>query len=167
MRSVVEENARDLLTYFARRATVLDDAADLVSETMLTAWRRVRDLPVDPQGARMWLFGIARRVLANYHRGQRRGDALAERLRLELAVAQTARGYLASNEQTEIRAAVAQLPPKLREITALVHWEGFTLTEAAQIIGIPASTARGRYATARAALRDLLKVDAVAERRGF
>jgi RNA polymerase sigma-70 factor (ECF subfamily) len=45
--------------------------------------------------------------------------------------------------------AVAALPDELAELVRLVHWDGFRLVEAAELIGISASTARGRYARAR------------------
>jgi DNA-directed RNA polymerase specialized sigma24 family protein len=34
-------------------------------------------------------------------------------------------------------------------VVRLVHWDGFTLGEAAALEGIPASTARSRYARAK------------------
>ncbi|MGB4779584.1 RNA polymerase sigma factor [Microbacterium sp.] len=49
----------DILAYLQRRVG-LDDAPDLLGETMVVAWRRAGDLPDDPERARMWLFGIAR-----------------------------------------------------------------------------------------------------------
>ena len=48
--------------------------------TFLTAWRRLDEMPPDPE-TRLWLYGVARRVLANHHRGEHRRSALAERLR--------------------------------------------------------------------------------------
>lgn len=142
----------DLLAYFERR-TGSADAADLLSETMLTAWRRIDDLPQDDIEARMWLFGVARRVLANAERASVRRWKLAERLR----------GHLSSHPQTyddaeaiDVRDAVRRLPDDLRDLVGLVHWEGFTLEEAARIVGIPASTARGRYQNARRRLAEML-----------
>ena len=38
----------------------------------------------------------------------------------------------------------------------LIHWDGFTIVEAAEILQDQPSTARGRYAAARTALRDAL-----------
>ncbi|QYM63676.1 MULTISPECIES: RNA polymerase sigma factor [unclassified Microbacterium] len=129
----------DLLAYFERR-TASADAADLLSETILTAWRRIDDLPKDDIEARMWLFGVARRILANAERASVRRWKLAERLRSHLAThPQTHDDAQAS----DVRDAVRRLPDDLRDLIGLVHWEGFTLEEAARIIGIPASTARG------------------------
>lgn len=74
-----------LLAYALRRTANTDDAADVLAETFLTAWRRLDELPGGDQ-ARLWLYGAARRTLANHHRGQRRRLALADRLKADLAV---------------------------------------------------------------------------------
>ena len=49
----------------------------------------------------------------------------------------------------EVRDAVSRLTPELRELVGLIHWDGFSISDAAGIIGIPASTARTRYQVAR------------------
>lgn len=56
-----------ILGYALRRVAAPEDAADVVAETFLIAWRRCADVP--PGGeARLWLYGVARRVLANHVR---------------------------------------------------------------------------------------------------
>lgn len=147
--SVLDQSAGDILRFLQRRVGP-DDAADLLGDTMVAAWRRVSDLPADAEGARMWLFGIARGTLLNHARGERRRWALAEKVRTHLVVAVTSP---AADEGSDVRDAISRLPEPLREIVQLVHWEGFTLAQAAQIIEIPAPTARGRYARAKDQLR--------------
>jgi DNA-directed RNA polymerase specialized sigma24 family protein len=60
------------------------DALDVTAETFLVAWRRRVEMPVEPEGARAWLFGVARWCLTNAVRGCRRshrlGQPLAEHL---------------------------------------------------------------------------------------
>ncbi len=146
-------NAPDLLAYFERRVAP-HDAADLLAEVMLTAWRRVRELPADPERARMWLFITARNVLANAERGERRRWRLANRLRLLLGTPSAPDAA----EGAEVRDAIARLAPDAAELIRLVHWDGLSLAEAAEVIGIPASTARGRYQRAKAELREALAV---------
>src|SRR3954468_2531645 len=69
-----------VLGYALRRSASREDALDVVAETFATAWRRRADLPVDPDEIRPWLFGIARRCLANAVRGGNRAAGLSERL---------------------------------------------------------------------------------------
>src|SRR5436305_13653007 len=61
--------------YAWRREPALAD--DVVSETFLTAWRRLDDVPTAP---RPWLIGIARNVRLNLRRGSRRQQAVAGRI---------------------------------------------------------------------------------------
>ncbi|MCW3017458.1 MAG: subfamily polymerase sigma-24 subunit, partial [Solirubrobacterales bacterium] len=45
---------RDLLAYALRRVDRAEDAADIVAETFLVAWRRLDDVPAGDE-ARLWL----------------------------------------------------------------------------------------------------------------
>lgn len=148
----IAANTADLLAFFERRAEPVD-AADLLSETMVAAWRRLPDLPDDDTEARMWLFGIARGVLANARRARVRRWKLAERLRDHLESRPTQHDEA---DAIDVRDAVRRLPDDLRDLIGLVHWEGFSLEEASKIIGIPSSTARGRYQSARRRLFEML-----------
>lgn len=142
--------APDLLAYLARRVGA-DEAPDLLSETMVIAWRRVKDLPADEEQARMWLFGVARGTLLNHDRASKRRWALLGRLTHHLKSVAPA-----SDVGIEVRDAIARLGADQAEIVRLVHWEGLTLAQAAAVLDIPASTARTRYQRARDALRATL-----------
>src|SRR5580698_8635864 len=86
---IYAENLPLILGYAARRCPQPSDAADVAAEVLLTAWRRIDDLPSGQE--RLWLFGTARRVLANQRRGHRRRSDLADRLRAELETRPLAR----------------------------------------------------------------------------
>lgn len=141
----------DLLRYFQRR--VESEAADLLAETMLIAWRRRADLPDADEEARMWLFGVARNVLSNAVRGSRRRHALADALRGRLS------SSAASDESAlvDLRQVVDALPAELREVVLLAHWEGFSFAEIAVLQGVASATVRGRYRRARQLLRGALE----------
>jgi RNA polymerase sigma-70 factor (ECF subfamily) len=143
----------DLLGYFARRVEPREDAADLLSETLIVTWRRLDRVPSDDEAARMWMFATARRVLANWKRGQRRRTALSYELREHLA---TVTLPVASDQALDIRQAVTALPRNQRELIMLVHWDGFTIPAAAQLLKISVSTARGRYQRAKITLKAAL-----------
>ncbi|GAA2891733.1 sigma-70 family RNA polymerase sigma factor [Microbacterium esteraromaticum] len=152
----LESSASALLAYLERRVGP-DDAPDLLGETMVVAWRRVAELPGDAERTRMWLFGIARGTLLNHARGQRRRWALADRIRLQVREAATAPP---ADDGSEVRDAIDRLEPDLAELIRLVHWERLSISDAADVLGIPASTARGRYQRAKDALRAALGVGA-------
>lgn len=104
----------------------------------------------------MWLFGIARSTLLNYARGERRRGALFERLRGAMQLRTPLAG---ADEGADVRDAVARLGADLAEIVRLVHWDGFTMPEVAELLGFPVSTVRSRYRRAREMLRDALEVE--------
>ncbi len=142
----------DVLTYFRRRVGD-DDAPDLLADTMVVAWRRIALLPTDDEGARRWIFGIAHHVLLNHARSERRRSRLSVRLRSVLG---SAPATLPADHGIEVRDAIARLEPELAELVRLIHWDGFSLAQAAEVIGRPASTVRNQYARAKAQLRDML-----------
>ncbi len=151
--AALRAHSADLLAYLERRLEP-EDAADALAETMLATWRRASDLPTDEVEARMWMFGIAHRVVANSRRSRARRHKLSVRLR------ETVRIYVHSaDDGVEVRDAIARLDPELAEVVRLRHWEGFTLDEISRVVGSPPSTVRSRYARARERLaRELATV---------
>lgn len=150
---VLKHESSDLLRYFRRRVDP-EDAADLLGETAATAWRRVGDLPSDAEAARRWLFTVAHNIYLNHQRGQRRRHALADRVRdLLLRANSTAP---AADIGIEVRDAIDRLPPELAELVRLIHWEGLSLADAAEVMGTSRSTAGARYQRAKAELRETL-----------
>ncbi|MEU4195237.1 sigma-70 family RNA polymerase sigma factor [Kribbella sp. NPDC026611] len=154
IRGALRQAAGELLAYLERRVAIREDAADLLGETMLQAWRRADALPATPERRRMWLFTIAANVLGNHRRSARRRTALADRVRQHLTTDQGPDHA----EADAVRDAVLRLPPAQRDLVTLVHWDGFTITEAAELLSLNPSTARSRYAAARDTLRVALSL---------
>ena len=138
--------------YVLRRTDNPDDAADVIAETFLTCWRRLDDVP-DGGNTRLWLYGVARRVLANHHRADRRRTALADRLRADLAAYRT-REY--SGELATITAAFRSLPAADQELLALAAWEGLTTGQIAAVLGCSPNAVRIRRHRARRRFTALL-----------
>ena len=142
-----------VLGYVLRRTGNSDDAADVIAETFLTAWRRLDDVP-DGGEARLWLYGVAKRMLANHHRGERRRTALADRLRTDLAAAYRPPEYTA--ELAGIAAALHSLPAADRELLALAAWEGLDTSQIATVLGCSPNAVRIRRHRARRRFADQL-----------
>ncbi len=147
------QHGRAVLGYAVRR-TSLDDAADVVAETFLVAWRRLDDVPAED--ARLWLYAVARRVLANQERSERRRQRLADRLRQELRVALDT-VPAPDPEAAAVEAALAQLGPDDREVLRLSAWEELTPVEIATVLGVSQVAVRSRLHRARRRLRAALR----------
>jgi RNA polymerase sigma-70 factor (ECF subfamily) len=142
-----------LLGYAVRRVGDPADAADVVAETYLVAWRRLDDVPTGPE-ARPWLFGVARRVLANHYRGERRRLALADRLRDSLHQAVPPPEV---HEPTLVERAVERLGDDDRELLHLLAWEELAREEIAVAMGLTRAAVRVRLHRARARLREAMR----------
>lgn len=151
--ALFDEHSRAILGYALRRVTEPADAADVVAETFLIAWRRMDAVPRDEP--RLWLYGVARRVLANARRGDARRDRLSERLREALTLSIPAGGP--DQRVDDVRVALATLADDDREILRLAFWEELTPREIATVLAIPDATARTRLHRARNRLRDALE----------
>jgi RNA polymerase sigma-70 factor (ECF subfamily) len=156
-RHVYAEHVDRVLGFALRRVERPEDADDVVAETFLVAWRRLRDVPDEPS-TRLWLYGVARRVLANQRRGERRRTALGERLAADLAasVPDHAPGVA---ERLRYGQALEQLAERDREVILLHAWEGLEPREIAEVLGVSAVAVRSRLSRARARLRSLLGDD--------
>lgn len=148
---------RALVGYVLRRVAVPENGADVIAETFLVAWRRLDEVP-EGEEARLWLYGVARRTLANQRRGERRRTALAERLRAELAVAPAAGEH--ESGLREIADALARLTDGDAELLRLEGWEGLDSRQIATVLGISPNAVRIRLHRARRRLaRELAAAD--------
>jgi RNA polymerase sigma-70 factor (ECF subfamily) len=156
-----DRHRRAVLGYALRRVEQPADAADVLGETFLVAWRRLDDVPAG-SAALPWLLAVARRVLANQRRGARRRGGLAERLRGELTSLRPARGTAAPRpsdpgERGSLAAALARLSEADRELVLLVGWEELEPAQIAVVLGVTPEAVRTRLHRARARLREALE----------
>ena len=75
-------------------------------------------------------------------------DQLSDRLKGEALISGDSRPV-----RDDVWEALEALSTGDREIIQLVHWDGFSLAEAAKILGKKPATVRSRYSRARAKLR--------------
>jgi RNA polymerase sigma-70 factor (ECF subfamily) len=153
-RHLYESTYNDLVR-FAQRRVDSNLVEDLAAETMLVAWRRFDQLPAEPADARAWLFGIARNLLLNAYRGERRRGAL------EVRIAETVSTHVATDDaeviarRVDLSRAWRRLTPQHQETLALTVWDHLTSSEAAIVLGISPVAYRLRLSRARRALRAL------------
>jgi RNA polymerase sigma factor (sigma-70 family) len=134
---------------YAMRRVPAELAQDAVAETFLVAWRRLDDVPGD---ALPWLYGVARRVMANQRRSAERGLALERRLAGEAAVPRSDDPGETAGEAEAVRVALGRLSGRDREALMLVAWEGLSGARAARAAGCSRGAFAVRLHRARARL---------------
>jgi RNA polymerase sigma-70 factor (ECF subfamily) len=135
-----------ILGYALRRSDSREDAADVVAETFTIAWRRLDDVP-DGEPAQLWLYGVARNILANHRRGLVRRHDLSAALAAEVASRSDRRPD--DGEFGAVARVFRALPDDDRELLTLVAWEGLDPGEIAKVLGISANAVRIRLHRAR------------------
>jgi len=143
------EHHRALYAYFYGHTADENQAADLLQETFLRAWRRIGELAeMEPGRERYWLFGVI-------DRSRRRAARQAEPLDDAPEPVAPAGDRDAA---LDLEAAIARLPAEQREALALSALGGLTSAEIGEALGRPAGTVRYLLSLARKTLSEQLGV---------
>lgn len=122
------------------------DCLDAVSEAIARVWQKLATLR-EERYFDTWLTRILIRECINIQRRQKRVapmETLPERASI-------------SSENEALRAALDELPQKLRTAVVLHYMEGYAVDEIARILRTPRGTICSRLKTARERLRALLE----------
>jgi RNA polymerase sigma factor (sigma-70 family) len=134
---------------FCARRVGLDDADDAAADVFAVAWRRIDE--VQPETARGWIFGVARKVVLNQWRSRSRRARLVERV--GGSAVRRSEGpdvvVVRRSEDDAVVAAIEQLRPVDREVIELAAWEELSGPEIAQVLGISTQAAQQRLHRAK------------------
>jgi RNA polymerase sigma-70 factor (ECF subfamily) len=134
-------NARD--DVYAYVATLLHDggaAEEVTAQAFERAVRRRRTYDARKGSPRAWLFGIARNAALDELRRRKRSAALAAEP-ADLEAAGTDDEADRALRRATVRAALAALTPRDREVIALKFHAGLDNAELARVLGVSVSNA--------------------------
>lgn len=134
-----------------------DRAEDALQDALVIAWR---DLPGlrDPARFDAWLHRLTVRACIDETLRERRRVASLRVVQIEIASGVDDLVSVADRDQLE--RGFRRLPPEQRALLVLRHYAGYEPAEIAEILGIPAGTARSRLHHAHRAMRAALDADA-------
>lgn len=136
-----------------------EDASDVVQDVYLRAWRGLRRFRGDAQFT-TWLYRITANCSANQlaRRARHRSEPLGDDLQpVELRPdGDPELQVLRTRERVDLEAALAKLPPKLRQVLVLRDIYDLAHAVIAKELGISEAAAKVRVHRARRQLRDVL-----------
>ncbi|MGL5928154.1 MAG: RNA polymerase sigma factor [Dermatophilaceae bacterium] len=156
-----EQEFRDLVgtthgalhRYLVRRCPP-GDVDDALAEVLLVLWRRFDDVPAEEPLP--WCYGVARGVLANQRRSERRRTALVARV----VALDPPRPATPPSDDDHPSSAVTEAMSCLRatdqELLRLWAWEELGPAEIATVLGTSANAAAIRLHRAKGRLRTAL-----------
>ncbi|MBR1870535.1 MAG: RNA polymerase sigma factor [Kiritimatiellae bacterium] len=154
---LVEKYAKSLLNFFLRKNVSYHDGQDLVERTFLRLWKyRARYTP--QAKFTTFLFLVASQVGVDFFRETDRRARLARGISNEAEIAEASPvRTIEPGMAGDVRAAVAQLPPAMRDVVELAVFQELQYAEVAEILGIPVGTVKSRMFNALRKLKELLK----------
>ena len=137
-----------------------DRAEDAVQETLVRCWR---DLPGlrDPDKFEAWQRRMLMHAITDEFRRGRRYEAKVRVLHAEPVTTDAA---AALADRDELDRGFQRLTPDHRTILVLRHYQGLSMPEVADALGIAEGTAKSRLHYAMEALRAALEADARGDR---
>ena len=121
---------------YLRRRTNTETALDALAETFLVVWRRIDTIPAGDD-ARLWIYGVARKTLANQRRSQHRSQALHDKLADQGSrpASDPATVVVRNAEAWDVLDAMDRLRDNDREVLRLAAWEDLPHDEIAEVFG--------------------------------
>jgi RNA polymerase sigma-70 factor (ECF subfamily) len=143
--TLVRRHSRPVLAYCLRRSTHVN-AHEAAADVFAVAWRKFAEIP-DGDEALYWLFGVARRVLSNQQRSERRRVRLTDRVgsMADVPMVGPETVVVRNAGDQEVIDALRNLDPKDQEVLALLVWDEVPREEAAALLDISVQALHKRY----------------------
>jgi RNA polymerase sigma-70 factor, ECF subfamily len=132
-------------------------AEDVVQEAFMSLWRSGARYDPRRGSVRNWVLGVVHnRAIDAFRRGVVRegrnvsDEGLAERLP---AIEETATEVARRDEARQVRAKLQELPAEQRQVVELAYFGGFSHTQIAEMLQLPAGTVKGRMRLALTKMR--------------
>jgi RNA polymerase sigma-70 factor (ECF subfamily) len=158
-RGAFHEIEARLRPYVSRRVASPADADDVLQEILLRMHRGISTLQ-DSERFGPWVYGVAKRAIADYFRGRAR-HPLASSSGSESNAEPTSETEHGNELEAELAECVAlfvaRLPSPYREAVTLTELEGLTQREAAEILGLGVSGMKSRVQRGRAQVREMFE----------
>jgi RNA polymerase sigma-70 factor, ECF subfamily len=151
------------VAYSLARRILTDEslAQDVVQEVFLSLWRNASRFDAGRGTVATYLLSMTHHRAVDVVRREenlRRRRTSDEVLEFEPDPAPGVEATAeAAERRTEVRAALAQLPPPQREALALAYFGGYTQREVASLVGVPLGTVKTRMAAGMRKLKDVLQ----------
>lgn len=152
---IVERHAPALARFIAANGG-RNDVDELVQDTFVRAFGALEGFRGE-SALRTWLFTIARRLLLDRRRAERRRPERVDILEGDAATGYDALdGLVADETSARLLDAVDRLTPTQREVFTLRVSEGLSYKEIAEAVGTTEGAARVHYHNAMRAVKEFL-----------
>ncbi|MBU2665381.1 sigma-70 family RNA polymerase sigma factor [Actinoplanes bogorensis] len=154
IRRLYEEHGGALLAYATRLMGDRPLGEDVVQETLIRAWRNPEALTNDKGSVRGYLFTITRNIAIDRHRARQARPA---------EVAETPGSTPVEKDHADqvvdsmvVLGAMEKLSDEHQQVLKEIYFQGRSVEEAAESLGVPAGTVKSRSYYALRRLREAI-----------
>ena len=130
------------------------DAEEVALDVYKYVWRSANSYDGSRGSAAAWLIMLTRSRCVDRIRARESRERAEEPARLQAAV--SVMNPAAAHQASEVRKALASLPPEQAEVLELAYFSGYSHSELAERTGLPLGTVKTRVRLGLSRLRDLL-----------
>jgi RNA polymerase sigma-70 factor, ECF subfamily len=151
VRSLYAEHGKSLLAYATRLTNDRAAAEDVVQETLLRAWKHAEALTKGRGSVRGWLLTVARNIVTDWYRAK---TARAAEVGGQDQYAPAHRDHAEEVvDSMAVLDAMERLSQEHRDVLVQLYYQGRTVGETADALGVPPGTVKSRSYYALRALR--------------
>ncbi len=140
----MEYNSK-VMGYIAARIRNRADADDLCADVFEKIQRKLGDYDKGKAAVGTWIFTITRNTVIDYFRKTKPSEELDENISDDSVVDE---GLLQTETLSELASALRKLPQQMMDIIVLRYYDGKTLTEIAQMMGLSYGAVKLRHQNA-------------------
>ncbi len=138
--SLFDEHYRSVFAFVLRRVDTTQTAQDLTEDAFLVAWRKLEAVPADPESL-YWLYGVARRIVANHSSKSANRTRLAPRLVTvaPLSAPPPEDVVVRNDEARFVIKGLEELRHTDQELLRLAYWDDLPRRVIGELLGISES----------------------------
>ena len=140
----MEYNSK-VMGYISARIRNRADAEDLCADVFEKIHRKLGDYDKGKAAVGTWIFTITRNTVIDYFRKTKPSEELDENISDDSVVDE---GLLQTETLSELASALRKLPQQMMDIIVLRYYDGKTLTEIAQMMGLSYGAVKLRHQNA-------------------
>ncbi len=155
IRTLYEEHSGALLAYAIRLTGDRAAAEDVVQETLIRAWRNPEVMSNGRGSVRGWLLTVERNLITDRFRARAARPSEVAEVSEALATVPVQRDHADTVvEALVMTEALEQLSPDHQAVLRSIYFQGRSVAEAAEQLGVPAGTVKSRAHYALRALKE-------------
>jgi RNA polymerase sigma-70 factor (ECF subfamily) len=145
-----------IFRYIAFRVGSHENAEDLTSEVFIRLLNAVNERSAPSRTLRGWLYGVASRIVADFHRQRFREERLKMETQENNELSDPATAVSQKQTLKELSTALNELTKEQQEVIALRFGSGMPIRQVAEAIGKSEGAVKQLQARAVAKLSDLM-----------